>query len=323
MPTAPGCAATDLTQAAERFAAVLARIWPEGGPIGLAVSGGADSTALLLLAQAAIPGRFEVATVDHRLRAEAAQECAAVALLCDRLGVRCEVLPVQVGPGNVQAEARAARYAALGQWAARRGLGAVATGHQANDQAETVLMRLARGSGVAGLAGIRERGVVPGSALPLLRPLLGFTRAECEAACAAAGVLFVTDPSNADEHYDRVRVRHLLAALPLGTPETVALSAANCADADAALAWAAEREWSENVELGGDGVSYAPAAPRAVAIRVVERAVAELGGSLRGGQAADLHDALVGGEGGNAGGVLARAKGGRWLFAKEPPRRSG
>lgn len=321
-PTAPRCAAIDLSPAAARFVAALARVFPEGGRLGLAVSGGADSTAMLLLAHAAVPGRFEVATVDHGLRLAAAAECAHVAALCSERNIACTTLRVSVAAGNVQAEARKARYAALAEWASGRRLAAIATAHQADDQAETLLMRLARGSGVAGLAGIRARGSVPGSALPLLRPMLGFTRIECERICAAAGVEFVSDPSNADPAYDRVRARQFLQAMPLGSPGSVAASAAACADADAALGWAADREWTERVTVEPGAIRYCPQAPRAIAIRIVARAVAELGGALRGSQAADLADALLRREGGNAGGVLARNVAGDWLFSAEPPRRS-
>src|SRR6478735_10309934 len=104
---------------AERFAAELGRLWPEGGRLGLAVSGGPDSLALLLLAQAAIPERFSVATVNHGLRPEAATECAMVERVCSDRGIACSVLKIETGPGNLQATARAARYAALAEWAAR------------------------------------------------------------------------------------------------------------------------------------------------------------------------------------------------------------
>lgn len=311
-----------MTAPAARFAGTLARIFPEYGRIGLAVSGGADSTAMLLLAHQAIPGQFEVATVDHGLRAAAEQECALVAGLCAERGIPCTVLRATVAPGNVQAEARKGRYAVLAHWAQARGLAAMATAHQADDQAETLLLRLARGSGVAGLAGVRERGLVPGSSLPLLRPMLGFTRAECAEIVATAGIDPVCDPSNEDDRFDRVRMRQLLAAMPLGSAQGVLATASNCADADAALAWAADREWAERVSVGEGEVRYRPQAPRAVAIRIVERAVAHLGGTLRGGQAADLVDALCAGNTANAGGVLARCKGGDWHFAPEPPRRS-
>ncbi len=85
-----------------RFKAALDRLWPEGGKLGLAVSGGPDSLAMLLLAEAAIPGQFEVATVDHGLRPEAGDDCAFVIRLCSKRSIPCEVLQVRVAPGNVQ-----------------------------------------------------------------------------------------------------------------------------------------------------------------------------------------------------------------------------
>src|SRR5690349_11620180 len=124
-----------------RFKEALERLWPEGGKLGLAVSGGPDSLAMLSLAEAIIPGLFEVATVDHGLRPESAAECAMVAQVCADRGIRCEVLQVEVGEGNVQARAREVRYEALGEWAGERDLSAVATAHHADDQAETLLMR--------------------------------------------------------------------------------------------------------------------------------------------------------------------------------------
>ncbi len=243
----------------ERFARALARLWPEGGQLGLAVSGGPDSLAMLLLAEAAIPRRFEVATVDHGLRPESAAECATVRELCAAKRIPCAVLRVLVQGGNVQAEARGARYAALGQWAADRGLSAVATAHHADDQAETVLMRLNRGSGVAGLAGIRERGTVPGTDLPLLRPLLGFRRAELAEVVAAAGLAAAQDPGNADERFDRVRLRNILAGSDWLGVIALATSAANLADADEALEWAARREWDERVRRGRRDGALSPA----------------------------------------------------------------
>src|SRR5690606_37308469 len=237
----------------ERFAGALARLWPEGrepaARLGLAVSGGSDSLAMMLLAEAAMPRRFEVATVDHGLRPESGVGCAMVRELCAARRIPCAVLRVLVHGGNLQAEARGARYAALGQWAADRGLSAVATAHHADDQAETLLMRLNRGSGVAGLAGIRERGVVPGTALPLLRPLLGFRRAELATVVGDARLRAVEDPSNASERFDRVRVRKALAANEWLGVSALARSASHLADADEALEWAAQREWNEHVSV--------------------------------------------------------------------------
>lgn len=278
---------------------------------------------MMLLADTALPpGSFAVATVNHGLRGEAAAECALVQRVCADRAIPCTTLAATVPPGNVQSQARAARYAVLAEWAQDGGLAAVATAHQADDQVETVLMRLARGSGVAGLAGVRARGLVPGSTVQLVRPMLGFTRAECEAVVARAGIDWVRDPSNRDLRYDRVRLRQALAGSDLLVPERIAASAAACADADAALDWAADREWAVQVDLVAGAIHYRPQAPRAIAMRVVARAVAELGGSLRGSQAAELVDVLVAGGQANVGGVLARAAAGYWHFTAEPPRRA-
>ena len=181
-----------------RFSADLAALQPGVDRLGLAVSGGPDSLAMLLLAAAACPGAVEAATVDHGLRPESAEEAAMVARVCAGLGVPHAVLPVTLASGNLQSEARSARYFALAGWMEQRQLGALLTAHHADDQAETLLLRLNRASGVAGLAGVRARGQVPGTALPLLRPLLGWRRGELAGIVAAAGMAPADDPSNRD-----------------------------------------------------------------------------------------------------------------------------
>ncbi len=306
-----------------RFRAELARLWPEGGRLGIAVSGGPDSLALLALCQMAIPGGFEVACVDHALRAASAGECAMVADICAARAIPCAVLRVEVAGGNVQAQARAARYAALAGWADGQGLSAIATAHHADDQAETLLMRLNRGSGVAGLAGVRGRGVVPGSRLPLIRPLLPFRRAQLAAISAEAGFTPVVDPSNADPRFDRVRIRQGLAEADWIEPAMLAESAAHLADADEALAWAAERAWAERAGEGESGIRLCPPLPRAIALRLVERAIRTLGKAPRGADVARLLATLETGGSGNVGGVLAVAKDGEWRFRPEPPRGGG
>lgn len=305
-----------------RFQHQLERLWPEGGKLGLAVSGGPDSLALLLLAEAAIPGQFEVATVDHGLRPASAEECAMVQAVCNARAIACSILTVSVGSGNVQAQARAARYRALCQWAEAHGLSAIATAHHADDQAETLLMRLNRGSGVAGLAGVRKRGPAQGSDVPLVRPLLGWRRTELDRIVRAAGLGPVSDPSNADDRFERVRVRKALAETPFLDPAAVAASAGHLADADDALEWAARLEWDERATLAEDHVRYRPRAPRAVALRVIGRAVGHFGGSPRGADIARLLDQLEAGESGNIAGVLAWVEGDEWVFRREPPRRS-
>ncbi len=306
-----------------RFKAALDRLWPEGGTLGLAVSGGPDSLAMLLLAEAAIPGQLEVATVDHGLRPASADECAMVARVCAERRIGCDVLPVTVERGNLQASARAARYTALARWAPERGLSAIATAHHADDQAETILMRLNRGGGVAGLAGVRGRGTLPGSDIRLIRPVLGFRRAELAHVVERAGFAAANDPSNADARFDRVRLRQALAVTDWLDPSSLAASASHLADADDALEWAAGREWDEHVTLAGAEVRYRCRAPRAVALRIVERAVLGLGGRPRGSDVARLLDRLEADDGGNVAGVLATVEGEDWVFRREPPRRSG
>jgi tRNA(Ile)-lysidine synthase len=305
-----------------RFRENLAALWANDGKLGIAVSGGPDSLALLLLAAAAFPDGIEAATVDHGLRAESAAEAADVAQICARLGVPHAVLTVEVAPGNVQAEARHARYAALAGWIAARGLAALATAHHADDQAETLLLRLNRASGVAGLAGARARGAVPGTPIPLLRPLLAWRKDELVELVAAAGLVAAQDPSNADDRFDRARLRKVLAQADWLDVPAIAASAAHIAEADAALDWAARREWAERVATEGMGITYRPQAPRAIALRVVARIVSQLDGEEpRGGAVARLFDALVEGRTASIGQLVARPALGGWSFTKAPVRR--
>lgn len=304
-----------------RFAADLATLWSGDGRLGVAVSGGPDSLALLLLAHAALPGRIAAATVDHQLRKQSAAEAAFVAAVCAKLGVPHAILQIEVAAGNIQAEARTARYAALAEWMEVEGLAALATAHHIDDQAETLLLRLNRGSGVAGLAGVRVHGLVPGIRLPLLRPVLGWRRAELGG--LVAGLDVVQDPSNADDRFDRARLRKALADADWLDASALAQSAAHIADADAALDWAAAREWSECVTKGPLGHTYRPSAPRAVALRVLARIVTELDGETpRGSALARLFDTLLARQSASIGGLVARALPDGWSFTKAPKRRA-
>lgn len=178
--------------------ALLARCTfpPAGTAVTCAVSGGADSSALLVLAVAA-GCRATAVHVDHGLRAGSAGEAALVASLAERLGAGFRAVTVDVGDGpNLEARARDARYAALPP--------DVLTGHTADDQAETVLINLLRGAGTSGMAAMR-----PGPT----RPILGLRREETTALCAALGIDVVRDPTNDDPRHLRNRVRHEL--LPL------------------------------------------------------------------------------------------------------------
>lgn len=310
----------------ERFAAALDRLNPQGGKTGLAVSGGPDSMAMMLLAHAAIPGGFEVATVDHSLRPEAKEECALVVAACEERDIPCEVLTVEVGEGNLQAMARAARYEALAHWAEDRNLRAIATAHHADDQAETLLMRLNRGSGVAGLAGVRQSYWTEDYMTLIIRPLLGFRRNELESVTATAGITVAHDPSNDDESYDRVRMRKALAEADWLNPSAIAKSATNLAEANEALDLVTGQLWEREYRRDGDVISIRPHAARVIRLRLIERAIRELGGDPQGGDLAKL-DLRLPGSKTNVAGVmvsLIEEEDGLFLtFRPEPPRRTG
>gem|GEM_PF-2356828 len=178
------------------------------------VSGGADSVCLLHALVALHDGPIGVVTMDHGLRKESADEVRKVAAMAADLGLPCETVQLQIAPGSgVQARAREARYAAVRAYARRHQWDVIAVGHTASDQAETVLMRLARGVGGAGAGAMSvRRGDV-------LRPLLGVTRDETAAWCTAHGVWVATDPSNLDTRYARVRARELVARFDTLSPD--------------------------------------------------------------------------------------------------------
>ena len=326
---------------AQRFATTLQRLWPQEdrkGPLGLAVSGGPDSLALLLLAAATLRGEVAVMSVDHGLRAEAVGEVALVEQVCGALDIPFKGAKVKVAAGNLQAKAREARYAALGAWGLEQGLGAIATAHHMDDAAETLLMRLARGSGLPGLAGVREWSHVPEyPELPLIRPLLGFRKAELEETVTACGVAPVRDPSNEDASYDRVRVRQHMREHDWLDPEAIAASAQHLAEGWRALEWYAQTDWEEMVALeeSSDGLPqyrYFCNVPRAIQVETVCRIVSELGGRVTRSEAGRAADRLWRGDNASLGGVLGRcdiekvAKVGVemrvWRFAPEPPRRT-
>lgn len=201
---------------------------PKG--LGVAVSGGGDSMALLhLLARWRAGGGPELAavTVDHRLRPEAAAEAAFVAGVCRGLAVPHTTLAWEGwdGKGNLSDQARRARYRLIADWARGRALAQVALGHTMDDQAENFLMRLARGSGVDGLASMASRRRVHG--VLFVRPLMWARRADLRTCLRSAGAEWVDDPTNDDGAYERVQARRALEVLaPLGiTAESLVATA--------------------------------------------------------------------------------------------------
>lgn len=314
-------------EAAQRFRADFAHLGDWHPPICVAVSGGADSLALLLLAHAAFPGQVLAATVDHGLRAAGAGEAQHVAAICAAFRVDHEVLaPVwaHVPSANVQAEARAARYHALRNWAARHHRDWVATAHHADDQAETLLMRLSRGAGAAGLAGIRPCTTMrtPQGDMMVLRPLLGWRKMELAAIVEQAGLQPVDDPSNNDERFDRTRVRQLLAGTPWLQPERLAASAAHLADCEAALDWAARQVQPRHLDDGAVEVDAA-GLPREIQRRLLVSTICVLSGArgLPGPKVARLLARLNAGSGGTLADILVRP-GPLWRFERAPLRRS-
>ena len=201
---------------AEAFARALARAFPEAPPaaLGLAVSGGSDSMALLRLAADWAARRrtaLQVATIDHGLRPEAADEAAMVAHAARALGLPHTVLRWDWDRhGNLQDAARRARFRLLADWARAGGLAAVLLGHTRNDQAETLLMRLARGSGVDGLAAMAEERVAHGARF--LRPLLEVERYALRQVLRGAGQTWADDPTNDDDTSER-HAEHALRRL--------------------------------------------------------------------------------------------------------------
>ena len=291
---------------------------PSTGRIGVAVSGGGDSLALLLLASAACPNQVQAATVDHGLRPQSAGEAALVASVCKSLGVTHAVLrPEAPLTGNLQSAARRARYALLEAWRTEHGLDWILTAHHADDQAETLLMRLNRGSGVAGLSGVRP---VNGR---VLRPLLGWRRAELAGIVADAGLEAVEDPSNTDPRFDRARLRRRLEGADWIEPPALARSAQAICAAEEALEWAAERLFEERshredemLELDTSGL------PAELVRRLLIRALRTVDpdAAPRGDELTRLAAALEISGTATLAGVKAEG-GGRWRFSPAPPRR--
>lgn len=260
----------------------------------IAVSGGPDSTALLALVDrwrgdADVPAF--VATVDHGLRAASRAEAEAVAALCAARGLPHALLTWSGDKPatGLPAAARAARYRLLGAHARSIGADTIVTAHHADDQAETVLMRLMRGSGPAGLAGMARLSPAPwpgGEGLTLARPLLGVAKADLIGFCRAEGLSYVDDPTNADETFRRPQLRRLaalLAAEGLGRPELTRLSA-RAARAEQALAPAIEALIAGLPALRQPGLFEAPAdavlsLPDEALVRLLQREIARIGGA--------------------------------------------
>lgn len=290
---------------------------------GVAVSGGPDSMALLWLAARAWPGRVAAVTVDHQLRAESADEAAMVSHWCADEGIAHATLtPDRPVTGNVQAWARALRYRLIEAWRAAQGIDWIMTAHHADDQLETMLMRLNRGSGVGGLAGVRARSEA--GAGRVIRPLLGVRKAALETLARAERLPHVHDPSNADPRFDRAALRAALVQAPWLDVEGAARSAAALAEADEAIAWSVATLAQAHLRTDGGGwrlerTDLPREYLRRLLLLMLERADAPsprgdsldraIAVAMAGGQASMGHWLLKGGA--------------QWTLRPAPPRRGG
>ena len=260
----------------DEFFRLMEGFAPIEGKIAVAVSGGADSVALALCVKQWARQEIIALIVDHGLRAESAAEAAQVQARLRQIGIVSEILVWEHAPvtGRVHEKAREARYRLLTEACRRHGAGALLTAHHSGDQAETILMRLAKGSGIDGLAGIAAESMRDG--IRLLRPLLAVSKERLVAVCEAAGVAFVTDPSNGAEKYARGRLRRVLPLLEAEglTVESLTGLGLRAREAKDALDFYT-REFLSNsaqTEIGGSVCldrSALRVAPRAIALRAL------------------------------------------------------
>lgn len=286
---------------------------PDGVAIVLAISGGPDSTALLHGAAQMAPDRgwrLTVAHLDHALRPTSADEAAAVAATAAGMGLPAEIRRTDVAAlaasehRSLEDAGRQARYRFLEEVAALQGAGAlIATAHTADDAAETVLLRLARGSGLRGLRGI------PARRGRIVRPLLHARRAVLRAALDAAGIAYLTDPSNADLAHARNRVRaDLLPAIERLNPAAVeALTRFGrlAADDDDLLDALAAAELAHRRDPADATIDWHKPPARALGRRVLRLAIGDPAPS------AERIEALLDGAEGPRGGVTIELGGGR------------
>ncbi len=276
-----------------------------------AVSGGPDSLALLVLlarwqklVAAPVPA-LEVVTVDHGLRPASADEAAFVGDTARRLGVHNTILRWRDAKpqSGLQEAARDARYRLLEEHAAAA-VGhaiAVATAHTLDDQAETVLMRLARGSGVDGLAAMAaDRALAGSSRVRLVRPLLGVAKVRLVATLQAGGYPFVEDPSNADVNFERVRLRAQWPALGRAgiASEALALSAKRLRRAREALKVCADAALRDTVDLHGGAYASIDARkfvalPEEINVRLMARLLEAFGGEARAPGLSQVEDLIA------------------------------
>lgn len=279
---------------------------------GVAVSGGPDSMALLWLMASLLPGQVWAATVDHGLRQGSDEEARMVASFCRREHIPHSTLrPAAPIAGSLQAAARAERYRLLDQWRSANALDHIVTAHHADDQLETIVMRLNRSSGVGGLAAVRARNGA------VLRPMLHWRRRDLVNVALDHDLPFVDDPSNSDDRFDRARLRKALKSQTFIDPAAAARSADWLAEADEALDWAVDRaiaDWPDAADIAviRDDAYPAEMFRRIVALRLRANAPqlivrgAALDGvitAMRGGKRAMVGSLLIDPAGGPSGSI--------------------
>ena len=313
----------DVTSLPDRFEAALDRLIPDFATsdqkLGLAVSGGPDSLALLLLAFQSCPDRVAAATVDHGLRPAGRTEAEFVASLCRERGIAHRILrPIVPIRGSIQSAARRARYGLLHDWMKEEQIPWLATAHHADDQLETMIMRILRGSGIDGMSGIREkRGNI-------VRPLLHFQKAELESHVADQGIDAVDDPSNRDQGYDRVRVRNALQDLEGFDSRLASQSARALGAAREAIEWMVDRLAADHIRTTDFGCTLSQTAfPSEIRRRLLLRClhICDPALSPRGSQIDQTIIALERGETVTLGDILCRG-GEIWHFQPAPKRRN-
>ena len=301
-----------------RFTSAVQKLAGDDARVLLAVSGGPDSLAMLLLAHAAMPKRISAATVDHRLRLEAADEAEFVSVLCEELNIpHVTVRPSAPIRGNLQSEARAVRYALLQAHADTTACDWIATAHHADDQLETVLMRIARGSGIDGVAAVRARQG------RIIRPMLAFAKTELENICEQSGVAPISDPSNSDDNFDRVVMRKWLTSHqhPFDAHRAVRTAAA-FADASEALEWMTDSMFETRVSCK-DGVLIfdATALPQELKRRLLLRILDQIQpGYVPRGEATDRALDTLNAAGRQMLGNVLCEGGAMWRFRSAPQR---
>lgn len=264
----------------------------------VAYSGGLDSAALLWALRRLSPHRrphLEAVCVDHGLRAESTEHAERAIRMARSMGVEGRVVKVRCeGEGGIEAAARKARYAALARVAEGR---PILTAHTAEDQAETVLYRLAKGAGRRGLGGIRPSVRIEGGRV--LRPLLDVRRRELEAVVGHAGLEVVEDPTNFTGAFARNRIRHeVLPALEAAIPGASAglARAAALAHEDEAYLWEQARRARERIRReGGLDARKLSRLPRALSSRILRELAEASGASVSANQIESFHEILEGG----------------------------